>query len=297
MNNDILSVTFMLGAILNTVNWYRHRTVKNILKIALCVGLGMMTKLSVWMVAPAIGVVFAVVFFTRLKQWKKYLGQFAAFLGVCAPLGLWWSVRNYILWGVSPSYVPMLSETNEQYVGNYSVTQRLFDFSLSQLKWVYTQFACYEGSYYEYNPTIALFKTAMFDERINDVIYPAIAISGVILFWSGVILAIIGFAAMIGFLIKKNRRISFVTKIFLLLIYVVILGSYYIFCFTYQFTCTQNIRYIIPLITLGALFVGTVPSMISGKQKYKKALRGSLYGLTALFCIYSAVTYSVIGLY
>ena len=34
VNNDILSLTFMFGAILNTIVWYREQTLKNIMKIA-----------------------------------------------------------------------------------------------------------------------------------------------------------------------------------------------------------------------------------------------------------------------
>lgn len=64
------------------------------MSISLCVGLGMMTKLSVWMVAPAIAFVFLYVFFKNLKDFKKYLVQFLCFGVVCAPLALWWQVRN-----------------------------------------------------------------------------------------------------------------------------------------------------------------------------------------------------------
>ncbi|MDE7138123.1 MAG: hypothetical protein K2O29_06670, partial [Ruminococcus sp.] len=46
INNDILSVAFILGAVITTLKWYENPTMKNILKIAVCIGLGMMTKLS-----------------------------------------------------------------------------------------------------------------------------------------------------------------------------------------------------------------------------------------------------------
>lgn len=296
INNDILSVAFMLGAILNSINWYYNQTMVNILKIALCVGLGMMTKLSAWMVAPAIALMFAVVFFSKLRCWKKYIAQFAAFLAVCAPLGLWWSIRNLILWKVPVSYVPLLSETSEQYIGFHSVAERLFNFDWKQFEWVYTQFGFYEGTYFEYNPTIALLKTAMFGERVNDVLFPGIAIFGVILFWSSVALVLIGVFAMIYFFIKKVTKSDTVIKFFLALLYFVILLSYYYFCIAYPHTCTQNIRYASPLIVLGAFFIGTIPLAFKSKKIYSKILRGLLYGLTALFCTSSAVTYFIVGI-
>lgn len=297
INNDILSVTFILGAILNTITWYQKPTAKNILKIALCVGLGMMTKLSVWMVAPAIALIFAVVFFTQLHKWKRYIGQFAAFLGVCAPLALWWPIRNFILWDVPFTYIPMLSKNSEQYIGDHSVWERLFDFNWSQFEWVYTQFGFYEGTYYEYNPTIALFKTSLFDERINDVLYPALTAIGPILFWSCVALAVVGIIAAVYFFIKERLQNDISIKLFIFLLSAVFLLSYYHFCIIYPHTCTQNIRYTMPIIIIGAFFIGTIPSILKRKKAVHKILRIGLYCLTALFCTASATTYFIVGCY
>ena len=63
INNDILSVTFMLGAVLNTLYWYKSRSMGRIVCIAVCVGCAMMAKLSCWMVAPAIAFIFLYVFY------------------------------------------------------------------------------------------------------------------------------------------------------------------------------------------------------------------------------------------
>ncbi len=297
VNNDILSVAFILGAILNTITWYHNPTMKNILKIALCVGLGMMTKMSVWMVAPAIALIFATVFFTQLEKWKKYIGEFTAFLGICAPLALWWPIRNYILWGVPLSYVPLLSEKSEQYIGGYSILQRLFDFNWSQFDWVYTQFKFYEGTYFEYNPTIALLKTSLFDERINDVLFPALTFVGPVLFWTAAALATIGVIAGIVFIIRKPKNPDLSIKMFIILLLVVFLLSYYFFCFTYPHTCTQNMRYTMPVIVLGAFLVGTLPSVLKKPTKLYKFLCIGLYTLTGLFCTASAVTYFIVGCY
>ena len=166
VNNDILSVTFMLGAVLNTLNWYQSRSMKHIVYIALCVGFGMITKLSVWMVAPAIGFVFIYVFFTNLKDLKKYLLQYAVFIIICAPIGLFWAVRGFLRWQIPFTYVPRLSETSSQFVGNVPLLQRFFDFSPYQYADVAPQFTMYGGSYNEFNPLIGFFKTSLFDEGI-----------------------------------------------------------------------------------------------------------------------------------
>ena len=46
VNNDPLMLLFFLVAILYTIRWYRRPAMKNILMIALAIGLAMMTKLS-----------------------------------------------------------------------------------------------------------------------------------------------------------------------------------------------------------------------------------------------------------
>ncbi len=58
INNDVLSVTFAIAAIYYTLRWSESRSICDIFKIAFCIGLGMFTKLSVWMVTPGVAVVF-----------------------------------------------------------------------------------------------------------------------------------------------------------------------------------------------------------------------------------------------
>lgn len=299
VNNDILSIAFMLAAILNTLYWYKNPTFPRIMAVSLCVGLGMMTKLSVWMVAPAIAFVFIYVFIKNIKDFKKYLVQFVCFGVVCAPLALWWQVRNLLKFGVPLTYVPALSIESDQYLGYLPDTQRLFDFSFSQFSNVGDQFVTYGASYNEYNPIVALFKTSMFDELINTTNYPNIAVFNVILFWSAVIIGIFGFAAMIfAFCKRKNSVLNNVQKIFLALIYVVFFVSYYMFCFQFPFVCTENIRYAVPLIILGAFFTGLAVQYLgkNTNNKYKFIAKAAIYTLTAVFSISSVLVYYIVGM-
>ena len=58
VNNDLLSVVCMIFTLLFTARWYKNQSIRNILKIALTFGLGMLSKLSAWMVAVPVAVVF-----------------------------------------------------------------------------------------------------------------------------------------------------------------------------------------------------------------------------------------------
>ena len=268
INNDILSITFMLGAILYTLKWYENRRFKNIIPIALCIGFGMFTKLSVWMVAPPVAFVFIYVFFRNLnrKDIKKHLAQFAVFAVICVPIGLFWSVRNLLLFDVPLTYVPMLSETSKQYIGHVSVWKRLFSLDPVQFENVGDQFIMYGGKYNEYNPLIALFKTSVFDEGFNSDNYPEIAGFHTILFWAAAVLGLIGFGAMIFLLLRKKCVLDIPTRIFVASLYAVIAVSYYVFCFRFPHVCTENIRYAVPLIVIGAYFIGLLMQTLSQKD-------------------------------
>ena len=169
INNDVLSVAFLLGAVLWTLKWYEKQTWEGILKIALYMGLGMMTKLSVALAAFPIGAVFLVVLVRRCKakNWRIF-GQYGAFLGICAPLGLWYPIRNLVRFGVPLNYVQEMSVKSDQYLGDQSFLSRVLDFSPHQVAKVFEQWLHYDASgYNEYNPLITLLKNAVFGEYIN----------------------------------------------------------------------------------------------------------------------------------
>ena len=304
INNDILSITFMLGAILNTIYWYKHRKMKHIIFIALCIGLGMSTKLSAWMVAPPVAFIFIYAFIKNMldknnRNFKKYFIQYITFLVICVPLGLWWSVRNYFSHGVPFGYVLELSQNSKQYIGDIPVMQRLFDFSPYQFRDVGLQCALFDSNEYnECNPLIALFKTAMFDEAVAVRNFANIGGLDAMLFWSAVVIGLIGFAAMIFALFKKKTIPDMPMKIFIVILYAVFFLSYYIFCLKFQHVCTQNIRYAVPLMVIGAYFTGwAVQNLMHEDAKKWQRFCGSLIcGLVTLYAVSGIAVYDIVFL-
>lgn len=295
-NNDILSITFALGAILNTICWYKKHTLTRIIAIALCVGLGMMTKLSVWMVAPAIGFVFIFVFFKEIKKFEKFIFQYLIFIIICAPLGLWWSIRNLVKFDVPLTYVPNLGTESDQYIGNLSFVYRVFHFDWSQVADVGQQFTRFDGKYNEFNPLISLIKTSLFDELIISRYYPAISGFNAVLFWSAVLVASIGFVCMvINFIKRKDNTLDISQKIFVLLIFSVMIISYFSFCKEFPFVCTQNIRYATPLIVVGAYFVGLSVQYLNKNTKTTEIFKNSIYTITTVYCISAFLVYDIVA--
>ena len=109
VNNDNLSTLFTLLAFYAALAWEKEPIMKNIMLIAVSVGLGMSTKLSVALITPAIAIIFLDKVIYNGKNFVSYFKQFVAFAFVCLPLGLWFYVRNSVKFDVPITYVPRLS--------------------------------------------------------------------------------------------------------------------------------------------------------------------------------------------
>ena len=266
-NNDILLMLLMMASIMWGIRWYRAPEFTNIIPLALCIGLGMMTKLSGWMVAPAVAFLFIVVLIKHIKKPLKYLGQYLLFGVICVPLGIWWQVRNLLLFNVPLTYV-------------------------------YDAFTAYGAPYNEYNPTLGLFKTAMFDEGTNSITaehFPQITVTAPILYWISVVLFLLCFAFLVVSLIKKSKEINGAERMYFALLTVVLLCSYYWFCIKYPFTCTFNIRYCMPLIPLCTMGMGLFLQNC-GEGKAATWCRRIMYTLCIAFCAMSYLVYTQLGL-
>lgn len=290
INNDVLSVAFVMGAVVCTLKWYENQTLKNILKIALCVGLGMMTKLSAALVAPPIAVIFLVVFIKKIKtDGSKLFGQYAAFGAVCIPLALWFEIRNLIKFDVPITYVQEMDTNQLQYIGDQSFISRITDFSPHQLSSVFQQWAAWNDNgeitgYNEYNPLIALLKNSIFGEFINKDCIPEgsyILKFCTVLFWVAVLLAVIAFTAMIVSAFSKKCG-SLMPKLFMIVFYLVLMVNFYKLAKDYPFTCSMNFRYITPTAIIGALFYGVLIQRFNDSNSKTSAVAIKIMSVAAM---------------
>ena len=289
VNNDMLSVLFSLLSILTAGRWYRAPSLKGILTVALCVGLGMMTKLSVAMVAPAIAVLFAVRFF-RSKAYKRLIGQFAAFAAVCFPLGLWWGVRNYILTKTPLTYVPDIGRNNVQYLGDYPVWRRFFDLRTTDV-WV-ARGKNYGYTYFEYNIPLAMLKSSMFGEYYIGKNEPLLSVFAYTLSVSNLLLAVSAFVLLLRYVFAKSRFLCGGLRAFFGVLIASMLGMYFKFCFDYPYNCTQDFRYVVPLAVVGAVFLGMrLSEPHDGHSTVSRAIDAVLQAAVVLFCVSSVVLY------
>lgn len=278
INNDCLAVTLAVTAIYFAVRWYKKRGWGDIICLGLAIGLAMMTKLSFWYLAPATALMFLAVLVSE-KRKGRVIGQYCAFGAVCLPTGLFWSLRNFIGWGVPLNYVPLLSKDHEQYVGFRSVWERLFDVYHSFAEDVYVCRGTMGNSFFEYNIPAAVAKSSAFGEfRLGG------PVSSRILLAANVLLIVSSLAFAVWIFVKKKRPT--VVRMWFLLFWLTVMVSYVGFAFAYPHDCSMDFRYIVP-----TLCVGLVASAVYLQDAKTKWVKWAFSAVSVVFCVASAIVY------
>lgn len=284
LNNDILSILFIFLTILYTIQWYQNSSIKGILKIALTIGLGMMTKLSVGLIAIPVAMLFLVKFI-KAGEYKKYIGQFALFGLVCIPLGMYWSVRNAILYGMPLVYVQALGENSPQFVGT-DLLRRLNLWDIKHLLDPYIRM----NPKIDYNVWTNLFKTAVFDEQavpLTDAL--PVFVSRVLLYSS---MAVGILALYMGIAAERNEKSKDPwIKVFCWAIYLLFMGSYLKFCFQFPMICSMNFRYVVPAALIGAIHIGRYYQ----KEGASRYIRWAMGICLTIFAVSSSLLYGALG--
>ncbi len=294
VNNDNLSTLFTLLAFYAALAWEKEPIMKNIMLIAVSVGLGMSTKLSVALITPAIAIIFLDKVIYNGKNFVSYFKQFVAFAFVCLPLGLWFYVRNSVKFDVPITYVPRLSETSDQYVGYHTTYERLFDFSYHPFKNIFmNRVVNGEGEYFEYNPFVSIIKSSVFGEyNFSETVAGIVPFCRILLILN-VILIAISIAAAVYCTVRKSSFMNTVQRIFIVFYYILSFVFYVKFAFQYPHTCSMDYRYIPMTCVIGSIFIGMAFEEIKfdfpEKDNIINPIRHSVIGITSLFCITSVL--------
>lgn len=284
VNNDTLMILFFLIAILYTIRWYQNPCFKNILLLALSIGLGMMTKLSMGVIALFTGPVFLIVLikYIKKKQWKPLLGQFFAFAGVCFPLALWYPIRNLILFDQPLAYV-LTIDNADLYRGGYTFAQRFLFFPFHQLLQ-----PVYCDPFKDYNLWLYTIKCSLFGEFT----FERPQLFAVLLIIGNVLLIAVSLISMIYVMIHFKDE-NPLARFGLFFIWAVQMLSFIQFNILFPFGCTMDFRYIVPTVPVGAIYIGMALDRLRESGKAWKMLPytvgcGSIY----LFSVASVLFYT-----
>ncbi len=282
MNNDMIVTLCMLLCIINTYRWYKNRDMKTIILLALSFGIGMMTKTSCAAMAIVTGpvMIYCLVKDFKKREFKAIIKQLAVFAVISIPLGMWYPIRNYILFdqplaSISPAI-------GELYRGNVPWYERFFDISLVSL---FKQ--PFANAFTDTSILMYIIRSSLFDEYT----FPGMEAAAGMLNIINLCMIIISLAAMIYVLIKykeldKKFRYGF------FMIWIALFGSYVYLNIASPFMCSADFRYI-PLTTvMGTVYIAYAMQLAdAGENKALIYLSKFAELVSIIWCVMCVAAY------
>lgn len=244
LNNDILSIMLSTMAIFYCIKWYESDLLSDLIKIAITISLAIMTKISTAIIAVAIATIFLVKVIQNKNDIKKYVKYFSIFALISLPIGLWFPIKNLILYDIPVTYVQSVDEDNDANISKYSILERLFSVSEGQLDSVNINMSKENA---EYNILLTTLKSYIVDEQIDYENNSTLKLTIPLIFICSFVILIL-FVVNLVYILKNYKDINNNWILFFILLFVLEIISYLKFCFDYPFTFTMNFRYIIPTL-------------------------------------------------
>lgn len=284
MNNDSLVTMFMVLALYYTLKWHQSENIKHITYIAFSIGLAMMTKINGAMTAFVTGpvMIYHLVCCIRSsdrEKIKNIIIQFAVFAVIVFPCGLWYPIRNYILFDQPLNFVHDLGDNSFLYTGDASWTDRWLRFPLFHFK-----DAPYMDMSNDTNIFMTLIKTGVHGEFSYDELSNFLAWS--IEYVHLVLILFTGFA--IAFTMLRNKKIDRTQKWAAFWVWALMAASYIQFNIAYPFICTADFRYLLIAQIAAAMFVSYYIGYAAKQQG--KVYRYSARFAAVLCCAFGAMS-------
>ena len=165
LNNDILSIMLSTMALFYAIKWFESDKLLDLIKIAFCIGIAMMTKVSSAIIAIAIGALFIMRLLKNRKEFKKYIIHFGIFAIIALPIGLWFPIKNLILYHIPPTYVQSVDPNTPINLSSYSVAERFF--TVSSHEAISNVNVIMEGEHRDYNLFFTTLKSFVLDEHVD----------------------------------------------------------------------------------------------------------------------------------
>lgn len=275
INNDMLSILLIFCTLYEIILWYKKSDMVNTIILAIITGLAVMAKTSSAIVSLPIMYIFLLQFYRAIKKGDKrkiwqYIGMYCVFGIISLSLGLWYPIRNYILFKQPILYI--LDPNNQKlYVGDKSLWSRFIPFS----KEIFIQYA---NSYEHYNIPTFLIKSSLFGEWTwtKNYLCKYIYMFSIV---ANIAIISISIIAMAREMIFTRKRNLVYRNIFLLLYFFNII-SFITMNIKLPYGCSMDFRYIVPTIFIGIYFIvlqsGKIQNKVKNKLMYKTLMQISI---------------------
>ncbi len=295
VNNDILALLFLLVTIWRTLSWCREKSYKNILLLALSLGIGMITKLNTAICAFSIALVFFVHFVEVIRggnriALKKTLLQYVLFGAVSIPVGMSFILRNLIVFGKKPG-LPTQGEASVMYTGQFPLWSRIGVPAVADLHLDFP-FHPISGEV-SHNTWVILFQTGLFAESypadIGDVLL-LVARIGYVCSIAAAVISTVAFLVVYAWKMFKGREGTRLGAAFVWSTYVMMLLSYVLYVIKYPYTCSSDFRYMAASLVFTSLGFAAVnlkagSGNASGAVRQNPAVRVLGFVMNAVLCV------------
>lgn len=278
VNCDSLVYGFMTVLFLQTLRFEEKPDWKNTILLAVTYGLALMTKISCGLMALFTAAVFLKELIRRVRQgkWLPLGVKYLVFALISFPLGLWYSVRNYIRFGQPLTYVLALTPEHRLYRGNVSFVQRFLIPDIGDL--LKTPYA---DPWTNYNFPVYFLKTALFGEFT----YQAPVVLPVLLLLCGLSMSVFVVMAVYEGIRTKKMCDGWKYPVVLFLLFLSAAISFYL---KEPYGCSMDYRYSLFLTVPSGLLLGKY-YMETGNEKRKRWIGFLTAGFaccSAAFCLW-----------
>ena len=295
LNNDVLSALFFFTAFYFGLKWFKEGKWKNMIFSALATGFGMMTKLSIGLIAFPLGFLFIVKLVKDLKGKKeggKTFLNLVVFGLISAPLGLWFQIRNYLMYKTPLTYI-LVSDNYYQDVSRFTPFQRLFDFYGFPIEDYYINLGS-DGEQ-DYNIFITEVKTLLFGEdNYRDDF--TMSMAGYALLITLLIMILITAAGFVVTALKARKSGYMWEHLSMIVLALTQIYSIISFALKLPHICSMNFRFSTPLVLCSVLFYTKICD-IKLKGANKDLVTKITRALAVAFMVFAIVFYTILWTY
>lgn len=286
ISEDAFSCFFVMAELLYTIYWYEKTTIKNTLLLAVVYGLGISTNISCCLPAVFTVIVFLHHIISDKEKRKLYLSYILLFGAVSLPLGLWYYVRNYVLFKMPFTYTMPQDVGNSLWRGDCSLWDRYKPLDIRNI--LHSPFA---NPFEDANLFTYMLKSELFGEFTYNI--------GLLVPYIILLINLVFSICSIGYLVicavkrrTEKRHVFF--YILLPVYFLFIIYSYW----KHPFGCSMDARYfmiltVFKVLSFGMFYEKLLLSTEQSKMIYlvNKCFRAAIYifaGLSfAMFCVIS----------
>lgn len=273
LNNDELLLLCTLAGLYCAIRWSEISSKKYLLLAALLTGLAMVTKTSGVLLFPAILLLIFIKKCLLEKKFPSFLIDSIIFVSVFSLATGWWVIRCQTVLSIPINSIYYQGEASPQYIGNYSIIQRLISLDTRHFESLFIRFD--NKQFADFSIPISVIKSSIFGgwEFERKGIAFILFISNILL----IIGSIFALFQKLRIIKEKNLKVTF-----LYIVYAIQLASFLFFCYRYPHTCTQDFRYIVITLIIGICFSGLLLNDDVGTKNRFEHIIGSAYTIIIL---------------